>query len=137
MIMLQAAARSHPTDPLKIGTTLAIASAMLRAQVITPGAFRHAIAVRSLDLKPGNVYTHITQPYFFSYVIDQLEQHYGASTVREGGLQVAAGVHPTLTGDAELPQRALHQPERSLAVPVEQRQVGELNVQVDQPGPVA
>ena len=56
---------------------------------------------------------------------------------RERGLQVAAGVQPALTGDAELPQRALHQPERSLAVPVEQRQVGELDVQVDQPGPVA
>ena len=55
-----------------------------------------AILVRSLDLKPGNVYTHITQPYFFSYVIDQLEQQYGANTVREGGLQVYTTIDPRL-----------------------------------------
>ena len=73
-----------------------VLQAMLRAQVITPAAYRQAILSRSLDLKPGNVYTRITQPYFFSYVIDQLEQQYGANTVREGGLQVYTTIDPRL-----------------------------------------
>jgi penicillin-binding protein 1A len=73
-----------------------VLQAMLRAQVITPAAYHQAILVRSLDLKPGNVYNHITQPYFFSYVIDQLEQQYGANTVREGGLQVYTTIDPRL-----------------------------------------
>jgi penicillin-binding protein 1A len=73
-----------------------VLQAMLRAQAISPAAYSQAILSRSLDLKPGNVYTRITQPYFFSYVIDQLEQQYGANTVREGGLQVYTTIDPRL-----------------------------------------
>ncbi len=73
-----------------------VLQAMLRDNAITPAAYHQAIQTRSLDLKPGNVYTHISQPYFFSYVIDQLEQHYGANTVREGGLQVYTTIDPKL-----------------------------------------
>jgi penicillin-binding protein 1A len=73
-----------------------VLQAMLRAGSITQAAYNEAIQARSLDLKPGNVYTHITQPYFFSYVIDQLEQQYGANTVREGGLQVYTTIDPRL-----------------------------------------
>ena len=73
-----------------------VLQAMLRDNAITPAAYHQAIQSRSLDLKPGNVYTHISQPYFFSYVIDQLEQHYGANTVREGGLQVYTTIDPKL-----------------------------------------
>src|ERR1700733_5227535 len=51
-----------------------VLQAMLRAQVITPAAYQQAVRSHSLGLKPGNIYSRITQPYFFSYVIDQLEQ---------------------------------------------------------------
>ena len=70
--------------------------AMLTAGTITAAQYRDAIASRSLDLKPGHVYTRVQQPYFFSYVIDQLEQQYGANTVREGGLQVYTTIDPRL-----------------------------------------
>ena len=46
--------------------------------------------------KPGRVYTSIKQPYFFSYVIDELEREYGANTVREGGLKVYTTIDPRL-----------------------------------------
>ncbi|HEY7794838.1 MAG TPA: PBP1A family penicillin-binding protein [Gaiellaceae bacterium] len=43
---------------------------------------------RGLGLKPGKLYTTIREPYFFSYVRDQLIEEYGAATVRSGGLKV-------------------------------------------------
>ena len=51
---------------------------------------------QKLHLKPGVIYTRIRQPYFFSYVIDQLESVYGANTVREGGLRVYTTIEPKL-----------------------------------------
>src|SRR5262249_60913362 len=50
----------------------------------------------SLGLKPGNIYSQIKQPYFFSYVTDQLVDEYGAETVREGGLKVYTTIDPRL-----------------------------------------
>ena len=50
----------------------------------------------SLGLKPGRIYTRIKQPYFFSYVIDELERQYGTNTVREGGLKVYTTIDPRL-----------------------------------------
>jgi hypothetical protein len=41
-----------------------------------------------LGLKPGRLYTRIREPYFFSFVRDQLIAQYGAQTVRSGGLRV-------------------------------------------------
>ena len=52
--------------------------------------------------KPGRLYTRIKQPYFFSYVIDQLEQVYGANVVREGGLRVYTTIEPRLQYDANV-----------------------------------
>src|SRR5262249_43325931 len=49
-----------------------------------------------LALKPGSLYTRIRQPYFFSYVINELERQYGAATVREGGLRVYTTIDPHL-----------------------------------------
>ena len=51
---------------------------------------------QKLHLKPSELYTRIKQPYFFSYVIDELEQVYGANTVREGGLRVYTTIEPKL-----------------------------------------
>ena len=53
-------------------------------------------AASTLVLKPGRIYTRIQQPYFFSYVIDELERVYGANTVREGGLRVYTTIEPRL-----------------------------------------
>jgi penicillin-binding protein 1A len=73
-----------------------VLQAMLANGVITPRQYRSASRSRSLGLHPGNVYTRVQQPYFFSYVTDQLEQQYGANTVREGGLQVYTTIDPRL-----------------------------------------
>ena len=51
-------------------------------------------SARSLRLKPGRLYTEIREPYFFGYVRDQLIQHYGAETVRSGGLKVYTTIVP-------------------------------------------
>jgi penicillin-binding protein 1A len=48
----------------------------------------------SLHLKPGRLYTTIRQPYFFSYVRDQLIAEYGAKTVQTGGLRVYTTIDP-------------------------------------------
>ena len=45
---------------------------------------------RRLGLKPGKLYTTIREPYFFSYVRDQLIAEYGAS---DGASRRAQGLH--------------------------------------------
>jgi penicillin-binding protein 1A len=62
--------------------------------------YRAAISDRSLHLHAGKIYSTIKQPYFFSYVIDQLQQSYGTSTVRRGGLKVYTTIDPRLQSDA-------------------------------------
>jgi penicillin-binding protein 1A len=49
---------------------------------------------RGLGLKAGRLYKEIREPYFFSYVRDQLIAEYGAGTVRSGGLKVYTTVDP-------------------------------------------
>jgi penicillin-binding protein 1A len=72
---------------------------VLRAMVtygdITPVQYRWALA-QKLKLKPGKLYTRIKEPYFFSYVRDQLIAEYGANTVRTGGLRVYTTINPRL-----------------------------------------
>jgi penicillin-binding protein 1A len=70
--------------------------AMLTNRDITLAQYQAALRSQALDLKPGRVYTSIKQPYFFSYVIDELERVYGANTVREGGLKVYTTIDPRL-----------------------------------------
>jgi penicillin-binding protein 1A len=53
-----------------------------------------ALQDRSLHLKPGRLYTKIREPYFFSFVRDQLIAKYGASTVQSGGLRVYTTIDP-------------------------------------------
>ncbi len=76
---------------------------MLRAlrndKTITRAQYRWALH-RPLDLHPGETYTSIKQPYFFSYVIDELERTYGANTVREGGLRVYTTIEPRFQAEA-------------------------------------
>jgi penicillin-binding protein 1A len=70
--------------------------AMLGSGDITRRQYVAAIRSRSLQLKPGRIYTRIREPYFFSYVIDELEREYGATMVREGGLKVYTTIDPRL-----------------------------------------
>ena len=70
--------------------------ALLRNGGVTQAQYTYAIKQRALRLKPGRIYTRIKQRYFFSYVIDQLEQKYGATAVREGGLKVFTTIDPRL-----------------------------------------
>ena len=51
-------------------------------------------AKRPLGLKHGKLYTQIREPYFFSYVRDQLIDAYGVATVRSGGLKVYTTIDP-------------------------------------------
>jgi penicillin-binding protein 1A len=70
--------------------------ALLTNRDITLTQYQRAARSNSLGLHPGRIYTRIKQPYFFSYVIDELERQYGANTVREGGLKVYTTIDPRL-----------------------------------------
>jgi penicillin-binding protein 1A len=88
-------------DPLhRPGAATARRDQVLRAMRdygdISQGQYLHAVAQRNLRLKPGALYTRIREPYFFSYVRDQLIAEYGANTVRTGGLRVYTTINPRL-----------------------------------------
>jgi penicillin-binding protein 1A len=70
--------------------------AMLKNQSITLAQYDRAIRSNTLDLRAGRIYTSIKQPYFFSYVIDELDHAYGSNTVRQGGLKVYTTIDPRL-----------------------------------------
>jgi penicillin-binding protein 1A len=63
---------------------------------LTRAQYRRAVAQRDLHLVPGRLYTRIREPYFFSFVRDQLIAEYGANTVRSGGLKVYTTIDPRL-----------------------------------------
>jgi penicillin-binding protein 1A len=65
-----------------------VLQAMLTNGDITDRQYYAAVEDRQLHLKPGRIYTRIREPYFFSYVREQLIAQYGANTVRSGGLRV-------------------------------------------------
>jgi penicillin-binding protein 1A len=65
-----------------------VLQAMLDNGDITERQYRAAVQDRQLHLRPGRVYTRIREPYFFSFVREQLITQYGANTVRSGGLRV-------------------------------------------------
>ena len=54
---------------------------------ITRPEFETALAA-PLRTRPGRLYSRIREPYFFSYMLEQLNKEYGARTVRSGGLRV-------------------------------------------------
>ncbi|HET7856112.1 MAG TPA: transglycosylase domain-containing protein, partial [Gaiellaceae bacterium] len=65
-----------------------VLQALYRSGDISYANYREAAAVRDLKLKRGKIYTRIHEPYFFSYVREELIREYGAETVRSGGLRV-------------------------------------------------
>jgi len=70
--------------------------AMRATGVISAGQYRFATAKNDLALKPGNVYKAIRQPYFFTYVREELNRVYGPARVRTGGLRVHTTIVPRL-----------------------------------------
>ena len=65
----------------------AVLRAMLGEGDITQDEY--AASVESpLELTAGEIYTSIKEPYFFSFVRDQLITEYGAAKVRSGGLRI-------------------------------------------------
>ncbi|HET7554722.1 MAG TPA: PBP1A family penicillin-binding protein, partial [Gaiellaceae bacterium] len=70
--------------------------AMLTYGDITQQQYDQAVGQKNLLLRPGRLYTQIREPYFFSYVRDQLISEYGANTVRSGGLRVYTTINPSL-----------------------------------------
>jgi penicillin-binding protein 1A len=83
-----------------------VLAAMLDNGDITRAQYRWSIASNDLRLRPSKLYTQIREPYFFSYVLDQLIQHYGANTVRSGGLRVYTTINPSFQRAAD---RAIQQ----------------------------
>jgi penicillin-binding protein 1A len=70
--------------------------AMLANGNITSSQYADATAQRHLHLRAGRLYTRIREPYFFSYVRDELQKQYGSNTVRSGGLKVYTTIDPRL-----------------------------------------
>ncbi|HET7759636.1 MAG TPA: transglycosylase domain-containing protein [Gaiellaceae bacterium] len=88
-------------DPLhRPGAARARRDEVLRAMLtygdITQQQYDQAVSQKNLLLRPGRLYTTIREPYFFSYVRDQLIAEYGANTVRSGGLRVYTTINPSL-----------------------------------------
>jgi len=88
-------------DPLhRPGAARARRDEVLRAMLtygdITQVQYDQAVGQKDLLLRPGRLYTQIREPYFFSYVRDQLIAEYGANTVRSGGLRVDTTINPSL-----------------------------------------
>jgi len=75
--------------------------AMLKARLITKRQYRHVVRDHDLHLKAGELYKRIQQPYFFSYVRDELVRAYGEARVRHGGLRVYTTIDPFLQRDAK------------------------------------
>jgi penicillin-binding protein 1A len=67
--------------------------AMVASGYITSSRYERAVR-EGLQLKAGRRYTKIREPYFFTYVEDELQQEYGANTVRSGGLRVYTTIVP-------------------------------------------
>jgi penicillin-binding protein 1A len=72
-----------------------VLEAMLAAGYVTERQFARA-AQAPLRLKAGQIYTKIREPYFFSFVREQLIATYGANMVRSGGLRIHTTIDPRL-----------------------------------------
>jgi penicillin-binding protein 1A len=70
--------------------------AMLTNGDITATEYARAKSDRALDLQPGRRYKRIREPYFFTFVEEQLQKEYGTNTVRSGGLKVYTTIDPRL-----------------------------------------
>ncbi len=67
--------------------------AMRADDYISESAFQAALA-QPIELKRGQIYTRIKEPFFFGYVRELLIEKYGATLVRSGGLSVYTTINP-------------------------------------------
>jgi penicillin-binding protein 1A len=74
--------------------------AMFSTGAISRRQYRRVVRDHNLHLKPGALYKEIRQPYFFSYVRDELVRVYGEARVRHGGLRVYTTIDPRLQHEA-------------------------------------
>ena len=90
-----ALAPTTPSTSTEIATARRnqVLRAMLNEGEIDQEQYDWAVAAR-LGLKAGKLYRTIREPYFFSYVRDELIAEYGAATVRSGGLKVYTTIDP-------------------------------------------
>ena len=80
-----------------------VLAAMLANGYLTPSAYHWAMR-RPLGLQPSSLYRTIRQPYFFTYVQQQLVSRYGRRLVESGGLRVRTTID---LGLQSLAQRTL------------------------------
>ena len=101
--LTQAPSAYNPfADPAKaLARRNDVLAAMAEEGVITPAQDAWARRSTDLRLRPGRLYKAIREPYFFGYVRDQLIRHYGAETVRSGGLKVYTTIVPRWQQAAE------------------------------------
>ena len=83
-----------------------VLEALYENGAISYANYQEAIRVTDLKLKPGKIYSRIREPYFFSYVRDELIRKYGAETVRSGGLKVYTTIDRRMQRAAN---RAMHE----------------------------
>ncbi|HEY6029709.1 MAG TPA: transglycosylase domain-containing protein, partial [Gaiellaceae bacterium] len=69
--------------------------AMRNAGYLKPDAWNWA-RQQPVVLHPGSLYKTIHEPYFFSYVTDQLVSRFGPRLVESGGLRVKTSIDPHL-----------------------------------------
>jgi penicillin-binding protein 1A len=81
-----------------------VLKAMLEAGYIKQPRYERALAA-PLRLKAGHLYTKIREPFFFSYVREELIAQYGANTVRGGGLKIYTTIVPRFQKLAETAMR--------------------------------
>ena len=93
--MPQAPSAYDPFNRTRIATERRnqVLRAMLEEGMIDRAAYDWAVK-RGLGLKAGKLYRTIREPYFFSYVRDELIAEYGVATVRSGGLKVYTTIDP-------------------------------------------
>ena len=75
--------------------------ALYTTGAISYDRYQSALRDTSLHLKPGRLYSRIREPYFFSYVRDQLIATYGVQTVQSGGLRVYTTINPAFQRAAQ------------------------------------
>ena len=93
--MPQAPSAYDPFNRTEIATQRRnqVLNAMLQEGMIDRRAHDWSVR-RGLGLKAGKLYRTIREPYFFSYVRDELIAEYGVATVRSGGLKVYTTIDP-------------------------------------------
>jgi penicillin-binding protein 1A len=89
----------HPDDAL--ARRAVVLNALYSNNDITFSQLQAGLRDKSLHLKPGRLYTKIREPYFFSYVRDQLIDKYGVQTVQSGGLRVYTTINPAFQRAAQ------------------------------------